>query len=98
MAYRTRPEQQVLMVLEAVREERLIEITDEGLAHAGYSGPRDEAFARFRRDWMIGAKHRFEPNRAVVVFTVRLPREDDVTVVGKNLVHHLYEEHLAPQE
>lgn len=98
VAYRTSPELQRLMLLEDVRRERLIEITDEGLARAGYSGERDQAFARFRRDWMIGEKKRFEPNREVVVFTVRLPREDDVAVVGANLVRHLYGEHLAAQE
>jgi hypothetical protein len=98
VAYRTSPELKKLMLLEAVHRERLIEITDDGLARAGYSGPRDEAFARFRRDWMIGEKKRFEPNREVVVFTVRLPREDDVDVVGRNLVYHLYGDHLASEE
>lgn len=97
VAYRTRPELQQLMLLEAIRRERLIEISDEGLVRAGYSGQRDIAFARFRRDWMTGEKKRFEPNREVVVFTVRLPLEDDVAVVGQNLVHHLYGEHLAAQ-
>lgn len=97
VAYRTRPEQQLLMVLEEVRQERLIEISKEGLAAAGYSGEWDDAFARFRRDWTIGEKKQFEPSRRVVVFTVRLPREDDVDLVGRNLVHHLYGEHLAPQ-
>lgn len=95
VAFRTRPEEEMLMTLESLRRERLIEITDEGLACAGYSGPRDQAFARFRRDWVIGEKKRFEPNRKVVVFTVRLPREDDVAVVGENLVNHLYGEHLG---
>lgn len=98
VAYRTRPESRKLMLLEDIRRERLIEITDVGLARAGYTGPRDEAFARFRRDWMIGERKRFEPNREVVVFTVRLPREDDTAIVGQNLVNHLYGEHLATQK
>lgn len=98
VAYRTHPQQQKLMVLEAVRQERLIEITEDGLAAAGYSGPWDEAFPRFRRDWTIGEKKHFEPSRKVVVFTVRLAREDDIDTIGRNLVHHLYGDHLASQE
>jgi hypothetical protein len=99
VAFRTRPEEEMLMTLEGLRSERLIEITDEGLVRAGYSGrPRDECFARFRRDWMIGEHKRFEPNRKVVVFTVRLPRDDDAAVVGENLVNHLYGEHLRAAE
>lgn len=96
--YRTEPKLDVLMVLEEVRRERLIEISEEGLARAGYTGPRDEAFARFRQDWMIGERKRFEPNREVVVFTVRPTSEDDVALVGRNLIYHLYGEHLAAQE
>lgn len=98
VAYRTRPELQCLMVLEGLRRERLIEITGEGLAAAGYTGPQEEAFARFRRDWMTGEKKRFEPGREVVVFTVRLPSDDDVNVVGRNLVQHLYGEHLVASQ
>lgn len=98
VGYRTNPELRQLLVLEDFRRERLIEISDEGLERAGYSGDRDLAFARFRRDWMTGEKKRFEPNREVVVFTVRLPSEDDVALVGRNLVNHLYGDHLAPQE
>jgi hypothetical protein len=98
VAYRTRPEHRKLLTLEGVRRERLIEISAEGLLAAGYSGTREEAFARFRRDWTIREKKAFEPAREVVVFTVRLPREDDVALVGRNLVNHLYGDHLAPQE
>lgn len=95
VAYRTRPVDHKLLTLEGVRRERLIEISEEGLARAGYSGDRDEAFARFRRDWMIGEKKRFEPNREVVVFTVRLPTQGDLRVVADNLLRHLYGKHLA---
>lgn len=98
VAFRTRPEDQQLLVVEEIRRERLIEITDEGLARAGYSGPRDLAFARFRADWINEESKRFEPNREVVVFTVRLPSKDDVALVGASLVTHLYGEHLAQEE
>jgi hypothetical protein len=93
--YRTRPELQKLMLIERIRRERLMEITEDGLARAGYGGNWEEAFPRFRRDWMTGEKKRFEPNRQVIVFTVRPPVHDDVQVVAMNLVNHFYGEHLA---
>lgn len=96
--YRTNPELKRLMVLEEVRRERLIEITDEGLAAAGYTGPRDEAFARFRRDWVTGEKKRFEPAREVVVFRTSRPTREDIPAIGANLVNHLYGDYLASEE
>lgn len=79
-----------MMLLEAVRQEALGTITDEGLRRAGYEG--DMAFARFRRDWMIAEKRRFEPLRKVHVYTVRPVRSGDVELVGAALVRHLYDE------
>lgn len=80
-----------LILLEAVRQEALGTITDEGLLRAGYSG--DDAFARFRRDWMIHEKKRFEPLRKVFVYTVRLIQQGDHERVGLALLDHLYGEY-----
>lgn len=77
-----------LMLLEAVRQEALGTITDEGLARAGYTG--EQAFAAFRRDWTIHEKKRFEPLRTVFVYTVRGVEPDDLGDVGLALVNHLY--------
>lgn len=95
VAYRTRHADHKLLTLEEVRRERLIEISDDGLRRAGYSGDHDEAFARFRRDWMVGEKKRFEPNREVVVYRVRLPVAGDFEAVAANLLKHLYSVHLG---
>lgn len=85
-----------LMVLEAVRREMLGAITEEGLAAAGYEG--DDALARFRRDWMIAEKKRFEPLRKVVVFTVRPIQDDgDLTSAGLAIIEHLYGDYLAQE-
>lgn len=82
-----------LMVLERVRQEMLAAITDEGLAAAGYVGPG--AMARFRRDWMISEKRRFEPLRKVFVYTVR-PTDGvtDLLDLGATLLDHLYGDYL----
>jgi hypothetical protein len=82
-----------VMLLEAIRREALATISMEGLARAGYQGERPEAFARFRRDWCIHEKKRFEPLRTVIVFTVRLAQEGDRDAVGRALVEHLYGDH-----
>lgn len=82
-----------LMTLEGVRREELRAITEEGLALAGYSGA--DARARFRRDWMLREKRRFEPTRKVVVFTVRPVEEGDIEATGRTLVEKLYGEFLA---
>lgn len=82
-----------LMFLEDVRREALGTITDDGLARAGYEG--EDAFARFRRDWMIREKKRFEPLRTVFVYRVRPVAEADLAVVGLSLVGHLYGEYLG---
>lgn len=85
-----------LMVLESVRQERLCEISDESLAAAGYPGPREDAYARFRRDWVLREKRRFTPTRKVFVFGVRpvsaMPTE--IQELGAALVRHLYGELL----
>lgn len=85
----------LLMVLEAVRREALGAITDDGLAAAGYTG--DGAMARFRRDWMIREKRRFEPLRTVFVYTVRTVKPGDLELVGVALVNHLYGDYLAQE-
>lgn len=82
-----------LMTLEAIRQEALGAITDEGLALAGYTGK--DARSRFRREWMLREKRRFEPMRRVFVFTVRPVIDDDITMTGKALVEHLYGEFLG---
>lgn len=82
-----------LMTLEGVRREALGAISEEGLRLAGYAG--EAAFARFRRDWMIMEKRRFEPLRSVFVYTVRPVRDGDLAEAGAALVHHLYEEYVA---
>lgn len=82
-----------LLLLEAVRREALGAITPEGLTAAGYAG--DNAFPRFRRDWMLREKRRFEPLRTVFVYTVRPVHEGDLEAVGRSLVNHLYGDHLA---
>lgn len=79
-----------LMVLEGVRLEALGTISDVGLGRAGYEG--EDAFARFRRDWIIAEKRRFEPLRKVHVYTVRPIRTGDVEIIGAALVKHLYGE------
>lgn len=85
-----------LMLLENVRREALASITSEGLALAGYKG--DDAFARFRRDWMIGEKKRFEPLRTVFVYTVRPIQDDgDLTDAGSAIIDHLYGDYLAKE-
>lgn len=93
VGYRTRPEVKRLLTLERIRRERLIEIDEDGLRRAGYTG--EDAFDRFRRDWMLAEKKRFEPQREVVVFTVRPPAPGDREIVGANLLAHLYGDHLA---
>ena len=82
-----------LMLLEDVRKEALGAITDDGLGRAGYTG--EGAFARFRRDWMINEKRRFDPLRVVFVYRVRPIEEGDLERVGASLVGHLYREYLA---
>lgn len=84
-----------LMTLLGVRREALGAITEEGLLAAGYVG--GDARARFRRDWMIHEKKRFEPLRTVVVFTVRPVQDGDLEVCGRKLLDHLYGEHLASE-
>lgn len=81
-----------LMLLEGVRREALGTITDEGLRRAGYDGA--DAFARFRRDWTIHEKKRFEPLRTVFVYTVRPVTNGDLEAVGLALIDHLYGEYL----
>lgn len=82
-----------LMVLERVRQEMLSAITEDGLAAAGYTGP--DALARFRRDWMISEKRRFEPLRKVFVYTVRPVDVGDVNHLGRELIDHLYGDYFA---
>lgn len=84
-----------LMLLEGVRQEALGTITDEGLARAGFEGP--DAFKRFRRDWTINEKKRFEPLRAVFVYTVRPVQPGDLEAAGLALVEHLYGDYLAQE-
>jgi hypothetical protein len=79
-----------LMLLEGVRREILGAITPEGLVAAGYEG--DGAYARFRRDWMIAEKRRYEPKRMVSVFTVRPVVQDDYVATGLALIDRLYGE------
>lgn len=97
LAYRKRlstPEYDYrLLMVEGARREALGTISDAGLAAAGYEG--EDAFRRFRRDWMITEKRRFEPLRRVIVFTVRPIREGDLEEVGLALVEHLYGTYLA---
>lgn len=82
-----------LMLLEAVRTEALGAITEEGLAAAGYTG--EKARPRFRREWMIRHKRRFEPLRRVMVFTVRqIKWEQDIEAASTSLVAHLYGDFL----
>ena len=81
-----------LMTLEGVRREELRAITEEGLALAGYHG--ENARARFRRDWMLREKRKFEPTRKVVVFTVRPVIDGDLESTGRSLVERLYGEFL----
>ena len=84
-----------LMVLERVRIEMLSAITDEGLGAAGYTGP--DALARFRRDWMLQGKRRYEPLRKVFVYTVRPIDDlegDDLDYLGRSLIDFLYGEYL----
>lgn len=80
-----------LMLLEGVRQEALGTISDEGLRRAGYVG--EGAFARFRRDWTIHEKRRFEPLRAVFVYTVRPVQPGDLEAAGLALIEHLYGEY-----
>ena len=84
-----------LLLLEGVRREALGTITAEGLAAAGYEGP--DAFARFRREWMIHEKRRFEPLRVVFVYTVRPIRDGDLADAGAALVDHLYGDLIAQE-
>lgn len=84
-----------LITLEAIRREALGAITPEGLAAAGYIG--DDARARFRRDWMIAEKKKFEPLRKVVVFTVRLMEPGDAGRAGEAIINHLYGEYFAQE-
>lgn len=85
-----------LMLLEGVRREALGTIGDDGLRRAGYTG--ENAFARFRRDWMINEKKRFEPLRVVFVFRVRPLYDEDLVEVGLALVEHLYGEFSDARE
>lgn len=82
-----------IITLEGVRQEELRAISDEGLLLAGYTGT--DARARFRRDWTIREKRRFEPRRKVMVFTVRPVESGDLEATGLALVERLYGEHLA---
>jgi hypothetical protein len=84
-----------LMVLEAIRREALGAITEEGLAAAGYVG--DNPRGRFRRDWMIAEKKKFEPLRTVVVFTVRPVQDGDKRRIGEAIVDHLYGDYIAQE-
>lgn len=96
VAYRRRPASRDydyrLMLLRALRREALGAITQDGLMAAGYEG--EQAFARFRRDWCLHEKRRFEPLRTVFVYTVRLVQPGDLDEVGLALVEHLYGEYL----
>lgn len=83
-----------LMVLEDVRQERLGSITEEGLRLAGYDGARNEAFARFRREWVLREKRKFTPTRKVFVFRVRKVVDDDYGRMAQTLLTHLYGEFL----
>lgn len=83
-----------LMILEGVRQEKLGAITDEGLALAGYPGPRDEAFARWRRDWTIREKKKFLPMREFHVYTVRRVQPGDKESMAEELLDHLYGDFL----
>lgn len=80
-----------VMTLLGVRREALGTISDVGLAAAGYEG--EDAFARFRRDWCIAEKKRFEPLRMVFVYTVRPVQPGDREAVGLALVEFLYGDH-----
>jgi hypothetical protein len=84
-----------LLLLENVRQEALGTISDEGLARAGYEG--DNAFARFRRDWMIAERRRFEPLKTVFVYTVRPIQPGDYEVAGVALIEHLYGDFIAQE-
>jgi hypothetical protein len=81
-----------LMVLERVRLEALGAITDEGLIAAGYVG--EDAFARWRRDWMLQTKRPFEPLTRSFVFTVSQVLPGDLQAIGMALVEHLYGEYI----
>lgn len=83
-----------LMVVEQRRVEPLGAIGEDALARAGFPGPRDEAYARFRRDWKIAHK-KFLPLRRMAVFTVRPVQQGDVEAVGVALVNYLYGDLLA---
>ncbi len=84
-----------LVVLEAMRREALGVIDRDGLAAAGYQG--EDAFARFRRDWVIAEKKRFEPLRTVFVYTVKLLESGDLERAGRTLIDHLYGDYLAEE-
>jgi hypothetical protein len=83
-----------LMVLEDVRQERLCEISEAGLRDAGYDGTREEAYAAFRRDWMIREKRKFAPTRKVMVFRVRKVEKQDVATAAFSLLNFLYGDFL----
>lgn len=85
-----------LMMLLEIRREALGAITPDGLAAAGYSG--DGAFARFRRDWTIHEKKRFEPLRTVFVYTVRPIQPGDLELAGRAVIEHLYGSYEEAQE
>lgn len=85
-----------LMLLEDLRTEALGAITEDGLTAAGYTG--EQARARFRREWMIRHKRRFEPLRKVMVFTVRpVQWEQDIEAAATSLVGHLYGDFLKEE-
>lgn len=85
-----------LMLLERVRREALGVIDEAGLRAAGYEGP--DAYARFRRDWMIGEKRKYSPLRTVFVFTVRpIQGEGDLQAAGSAILDHLYGEYLGQE-
>lgn len=93
VAYRKRHAREYdyrLLLLQAMRREALGAITEAGLAAAGYGG--DDAYARFRRDWTLHEKKRFEPLRTMFVYTVRLMEPDDLITAGLAVVDHLYGE------
>ena len=75
----------VLMVLEAVWQERLMAITPESLAAEGCAN-----FKEFRTRWIRRTKRLFEPLRLVWVFQVRPFEEGDRAMLADRLFERLY--------
>jgi hypothetical protein len=84
------PNEERLVLLVNKRVELLGAISEEGLVAAGFPGDRDQAFARFRRDWMLRERKRFDPLREVVAYTVEPFIEEYVPLAGEALIRHLY--------